>query len=229
MTDREPKLDVYLVRHGRSESNATSNTILGRCESSPLVSSGVDQARRVGVSLSKAGLLPAAVYSSPTVRARSTADLALQAAGLTGSGAEVVEEAALHEQDVGAWFGRVASLTFDDEVLAQIARSGKDFRPPGGESMNDVATRMLEWLDSLTVPFPPPGPGPVLAFTHGGAVRALVSRLRGWTHAQTYATKPSNCSVTLVSSGADRMWRCEFLALTADEAFTRRTAERSIP
>jgi len=214
-------MDVYLIRHGRSESNENRNTILGRCESSPLVDVGMGEARRVGLALGAVGLLPAAVYSSPTVRARSTADLALQAAGL---GSDVVEDAGLHEQDVGSWFGRVASQTFDDDVLVEIAESGKDFRPPGGESMNDVAARMLAWLESLADRSSPAGPGPVLAFTHGGAVRSLVSTLRGWSHAQTYATKPANCSVTLVRRGPDRKWRCEFLALAADEAFQDRAA-----
>jgi len=223
-------VDVYLVRHGRSESNDAGDIILGRCEGSPLVPIGVEQARRLGATLGQAGVRPAAVFSSPTARAKSTALLAVEAAGLT---CEVVEDAGLHEQDVGSWFGQVASRTFDQVCLAEIGRLGKDFRPPGGESMNDVGARMLAWLDRLDSSSAVVA-GPVFAFTHGGAIRSLVSLIQEWSHARTYETKPENCSVTLISRQPPRRqaapaarhtgkrWSCEFLALAPNEAFSSR-------
>lgn len=223
-------MDVYLFRHGRSESNDTVDVILGRCEGSPLVPTGVAQARQLGAALGQAGVRPAAVFSSPTARARSTARLAVEAAGLS---CEVIEDASLHEQDVGSWFGQVASRTFDQACLAEIGRLGKDFRPPGGESINDVGARMLAWLDRFDSSSAMTA-GPVFAVTHGGAIRSLVSLIMEWSHARTYETKPENCSVTLIrrrpggrqaapaAGHAGERWGCEFLALAPEEAFRSR-------
>jgi len=109
-------------------------------------------------------------------------------------------------------------MTFSDAVLAHIAESDIKFRTPGCES-NDVATRILVWLDSLDNRSALPGPSHVLPFTRGDAVRALASILRDWTHAQTRATGPPNCSATLVSLRPEQTWRSELLALLADEVF----------
>jgi len=84
MTNRERKLEVYLVRHGRSKSNDASDTILGPRERGWLFDVGVDQSK-FGMSLGKAGVVAAAVCSSLAVRARSTAVLAREAAGLGGA------------------------------------------------------------------------------------------------------------------------------------------------
>jgi alpha-ribazole phosphatase len=168
------------------------------------------------VALGAANVKPVLVFYSPTVRTRRTADLAMVA---SRARAPMLEDARLHEQHVGDWFGQSASATFDNECLAGIEREGLDFRPPGGESFHDVGARMLAWLDDL--PYLADGPdSDVLAFTHGGAVRCLLSKLLGWTHAETYATKPANASITVLSRGASEQWAVEWVALTPADAIT---------
>jgi broad specificity phosphatase PhoE len=191
-------LRVFLVRHGRSMANDQADLIGGRCLLSPLTPVGRQEAEEVGRALRDRGIVPQLVHTSPAVRALDTAFLAL--ARMDCSNRVVVDER-LHEQDVGEWAGCAASQVYDDEVLRRLQQQGKDFRPPGGESMNDVGRRMAAWLDDL-----PNGEGRpvvVLAFTHGGAIRALASRIHQWSHARTYETRPANASVSMVTrSGA---------------------------
>jgi probable phosphoglycerate mutase len=138
------------------------------------------------------------------VRARRTAELAIT---LAATHVEIIKDPRLHEQDVGEWAGRRASDVFTAACLRRIEQKGKDFKPPGGESMNDVGRRMLTWLDeqsgkdSLTV----------FAFTHGGAIRALASTLHDLSHAQAYPIRPANGSVSLVRREDCRTWRFDYL------------------
>lgn len=110
----------------------------------------------------------------------------------------MVVDSRLHEQHVGEWVGLRGEGVFGGEVLRRVQAQGKAFRRPGGESMNDVGQRMARWLDDL-----PDGDSGrthvVVACTHGGSIRSLASHLHGWSHAQTYGTKPPNASVALVT------------------------------
>jgi probable phosphoglycerate mutase len=175
--------------------NDRVGVIGGRCPLSPLTKAGRLEAENLGRSLGGARIVPDFVHTSPAVRARDTAYLAL--AKMNHSTRVVVDER-LHEQDVGEWADRMGSEIYNDEVLRRSQALGKDFQPPGGESMNDVGRRMAAWLDDL-----PNGeevrPVVVLAFTHGGAIRALASRIHQWSHARTYNTRPANASVSMVT------------------------------
>jgi broad specificity phosphatase PhoE len=58
----------------------------------------------------------------------------------------------------------------------------------------------------------------VFAFTHGGAIRSLAASLSGWSHEQTYATRPANASVSLINEIAPRVWSFEYVGLAAELA-----------
>ncbi len=214
---------MLLCRHGRAESNEATDVILGRAEGSPLVPEGVREATALGLALGAAKVGPGLAFCSPTLRARRTAELAMTA---TRRRAPIIEDARLHEQNVGDWFGRRASATFDTECLAVIEREGLDFRPPGGESFRDVGARMLDWLCDLPDLADRPN-SDVVAFTHGGAIRCLLSELLGWSHSVTYAMKPANASVTALSRAAGREWVVECIALSPADAITVLTADRT--
>ena len=195
---------VYMFRHGRSVANETAGYVWGRCIDSPLAGPGVGEASRLGSWLRRSALAPARIFSSPTVRARRTAELA--ATRLTAR-LEIIEDPRLHEQDVGQWSGRAAIDVFTPACLRDIEKNGKDFTPPGGESMNDVGRRMLTWLDEQLTP----ADLIVFAFTHGGAIRALASTLHELSHAEAYPIRPANGSVSLVCLQDDRSWRFAYL------------------
>lgn len=177
---------------------------------SPLVELGRQQAMAVGKALLDSAITPSMVFSSPAVRAMETARIALTACR---AAVPIRIEPQLHEQDVGRWAGRRSAEVFDDVCMATIGTLGKDFRPPGGESVNDVGRRMNRWLESLSK-----RPGEdnrvVVGFTHGGAIRALESHLLGWTHARTFAEKPANGSVTVLEAlPGPKTWKVRFLSI----------------
>ena len=164
--------------------------------------------------MTTAGIEPDFVFCSPALRAFDTARLALSA---SGNDACIETDERLHEQDVGSWVGRLATDIFDEACMADVRALGKDFRPPGGESMNDVGRRMCDWLASLTRLRRGDVDPVVVAFTHGGAIRALASLLLHWTHSRTFAEKPANGSVSLFEYGlGDDTWSVRSLGVPHD-------------
>lgn len=202
------RTELYLFRHGRSLNNVQSHLIAGRSNHFPLVEEGFEQSRRLGESLLERGLFPDVIYSSPALRARQTAKTALSALGIT---TPFFEDERLQEQATGEWTGCVAADIFTEEMVRTIEASGKEFRSPGGESMNDVGKRTLDWANELEAG------RRVFAFTHGGPIRCLPSYLYGWTHAQTYQTKPDNVSSTLLTKTPNSPWELQYLGRTLDE------------
>lgn len=155
---------VALLRHGRTEWN-DARRMQGRADI-PLSEAGRAQ---VAAWRLPASLRDARIVASPLARAVETARL------LAGAEPELAHE--LVEMDWGAWEGR----TFD-ELRAELGPAyavaeslGVDYRPPRGESPRDVQVRVLRWFGRVSTE-----PGPVLAVTHNGVLRALVARLTGW-------------------------------------------------
>lgn len=192
---------VYLFRHGEAMNNVQPDIIFGRGENVPLTDLGFEQSHQLGQILKSKGIIPDVVYSSGATRAHQTGESAMRALGLQ---IDIIKDDRLHEQHTGDWTGRVAKDIFTEETITQIEAAGKDFRSPNGESMNDVGGRMLNWLEDV---------GSVnaakartlFAFTHGGAIRSLLSYLGGWSHAETYETRPPNTSVTVLNK-VDGLW-----------------------
>lgn len=217
----EEYTDVYLIRHGRALNNLQSHLIGGRSDEAPLLDEGIRQAQQLGEVLLKKGIVPDVVYSSPARRAKQTGEYALQAMGLKTT---IIEDERLHEQATGDWTGRLAADIFSDEQVRAIEALGKDFRSPNGESMNDVASRMQDWIEGLSSGSKR-HPRVIFGFTHGGSIRSLASRMLNWTHQQTYQTRPDNTSVSVFKQ-VNGLWRPpEHIGLSATEL----AADTSVP
>jgi len=203
---------VYLFRHGESANNVQSDLIFGQSGHLPLTAIGEEQAYRLGRALKYKGIIPDVVYSSGATRAEQTGRIALDALGLD---IDVPEDDRLHEQSTGDWTGRIASEVFTPTMIETIEASGKDFRSPNGESMNDVGERMLNWLEDVANDLES-SVETIFAFTHGGAIRSLASYLGGWNHARTYGTKPMNASATVLSK-TNGVWTPQCIGIDAKE------------
>jgi probable phosphoglycerate mutase len=106
--------------------------------------------------------------SSPLARAVETATLM--------AGRAPTIEPALVEMDWAEWEGRTLdelAARHGDAFVAN-GRRGLDVRPPGGESPREVAARVRHWLATLAVG------APIVAVTHNGVLRALLSMATGW-------------------------------------------------
>jgi broad specificity phosphatase PhoE len=157
--------EVLLVRHGETDYNA-SGRFQGRIDT-PLNDCGRAQA----CSLARAllGERLRALYSSPLMRARETAEIVGARLGL-----EPRYDHRLMEADVGEWQGRLSDeiLAEDPDGLAAWRAADPRFRFPGGESVAEQAARVTAALADIAV-----NPLPALVVTHGGAIRAVVGAL----------------------------------------------------
>ena len=111
-------------------------------------------------------LLPAryALYASPLARAR------LLAAEL---GAPELDDR-LREMHFGEW--ELRPFADIGSAIDAWADDPMGFRAPGGESAQEMAARVLQWLDTLLTR---PPADPVVVVAHGGPLRAIAGHLLG--------------------------------------------------
>lgn len=183
---------IYLLRHG-AVATASPRRFLGRTDL-PLTTEGRRQALVAAERLQT--IAWTRVLASPLQRAVQTAAL------VSGRGEEAVERvAAFSELDLGAWEGCTVA-----EVQARFPGGyearGRDlahFRPPGGESFEDVANRAYPAL--LTVAGQ--SPGPLLIVAHAGVNRTLLSRLTGRPLQRLLEIPQHYCAVNILRTHAD--------------------------
>jgi probable phosphoglycerate mutase len=160
---------LLLIRHGRTAWNEAGR-LQGRADV-PLSACGHAEVADWSLPTPWRG---ACWLSSPLLRAQVTAAL------LTN--ATVTLDDRLIEMDWGAFEGRrLADLrTEAPAAMAENEARGLDFRPRGGESPREVATRLTPLLAELAERRPGASPGPVVAVTHKGVMRAALALATGW-------------------------------------------------
>ena len=151
-------LELVIVRHGESAGNVARDAahakglqtidIAQRDCDVPLSPLGERQATALGAWMAQNDMPIDVVVSSPYLRAEQTAKLAMDSAGWPG--AVLVIDERLREKDLGLLDG----LTMQGfaarypEQFAMRKRLGKFYyRPPGGESWNDVILRLRSFID----------------------------------------------------------------------------------
>ncbi len=162
---------IYLLRHGHVETDG--RRYIGRTDL-PLSPLGRDQALRLARDLAAAGATR--IHSSDLRRALETARII--AAGL---GLEIVIEPGLREIDLGAWDGRrIAEVRREDPAAyRQRGENLSGFRPPGGESFDDLARRVVPVFESIAAA----GRGPAIIVAHAGVNRVIIADLLGMPRA----------------------------------------------
>ena len=156
---------LWIVRHGQSAGNVARAAaeaaglplidIATRDMDTPLSDLGREQAQALGRWFGEMGAAerPNVVLCSPYVRARETADIVLDAAGVDDAGLTYIIDERLREKE----FGILDRLTKHGiiqkypELGEQRSHVGKFyFRPPGGESWCDVVLRLRSVIDTIT-------------------------------------------------------------------------------
>ncbi|MBA3501586.1 MAG: histidine phosphatase family protein [Myxococcota bacterium] len=240
---------MWIVRHGESAGNvaAAAAHLAGlhtididlRDQDVPLSELGRQQSRAVGRWF---GALPeperpTVVVCSPYVRAMQTAELLVDAAGLSLAGPVMDER--LREKELGSLdrftkAGIVQRFPHEAELRARVGKFY--YRPPGGESWCDVVLRLRSFVDSVQLQFRHER---VLVVAHQVIVLCFRYVLERMTEAQILAIDRekdvANCSVTAYVLDADEAGR-PALALTAynfvaplEEAHTPVTARPDVP
>ncbi|BCS89041.1 histidine phosphatase family protein [Pseudodesulfovibrio sediminis] len=158
----------FCMRHGLTEWNRESR-IQGATDIS-LCDEGRDMARKWAGTLAGGGLQ--CILTSTLDRARETGAILNEVLGLP-----VYEDARLSEQEWGEWTGLTKTeLKKLHKLVRKQESKGFDFRPPGGESRNELLMRACDAL----LEFPEDhDEESVLVVTHNGVLRALAYALTG--------------------------------------------------
>jgi broad specificity phosphatase PhoE len=239
--------DLVLVRHGESMGNAAAAaantagaeviTVEHRDADVPLSPVGVEQAQALGAGFAE--LLgdgrPTLVWSSPYLRARQTAEIALQA---SGTPLPLIIDERIRDRELGVLdllTSKGVAARFPDEVERRRWLGKFYHRPSGGESWADVILRVRSFLSELDRV---EDGKRVLIVCHDLLVltfRYICERLSEQQMLEIGATTPvKNVSVTRLVRNADLTWTLAgFNDVThleqQDVSVTRHPGERQAP
>lgn len=160
---------IFLVRHGRTALNAQGR-FRGRRDV-PLDERGLVDAAEASRRL--AGIALAAVYTSPLLRTRQTAE-----AVAATSGASVVVEPDLVDLDHGRWEGLTLeeAAALDPEAFERFRADPRAAEAPGGEPLDEVERRMVAALERIGARYPG---GACAAVSHEIPIRLAIAHLAG--------------------------------------------------
>jgi broad specificity phosphatase PhoE len=178
---------IVFVRHGQTAPNR-AGVLLGRSDP-PLTPLGEEQATRVAAVLAREA--PAAIVSSPLLRARATAEAI---AGATGVGVEIDER--LIEIDYGEWEG-LSFAELPDGAIGEWRRN-PSFAPSGGESLEQVGARVgglaAEMLERA-------GEQTIVAVSHVSPIKAAVAWAVGLGDEVAWKFRLDVASLTRIAPG----------------------------
>lgn len=191
--DQMAEAEIYLVRHGETEWNA-SGRFQGRLDS-PLTPRGVAQAENCARRLAPLAETFGAFVVSPLGRARQTSSIIRSVASFP---TEQVD-GRLSEVSIGSWDG----LTHVDidacwpGLLDGATSFDWYFRSPDGEHYAHAAARARDWLDDLT--------GRVVAITHGLMSRIIRGTYLGLAEDDALRLPVTQDAIWRLAEGSTRM------------------------
>lgn len=181
---------LILARHGETEWNVAGRA-QGRADS-PLTAAGLEQAEALGRRLKSLGVEH--IVSSPLTRARRTAEIAASMVGC-----EVSLDERLVERAFGDLEGRAVAdaMAEDPRWIAVLRGIDPAMAADGGETLHEVAARMLPALDDAkALPY-----GRVAVLSHGHCLRAVLGALGDGV---TAIYHHGNCAYTPLTLNGER-------------------------
>ncbi len=180
--------ELCLVRHGQTDWN-----LQGRYQGQSDISlneKGRLQARNLAGKLK--GHLFTTIFTSDLQRAQETADAITKVLNLP-----VSIDTRLREINQGEWEGQSVDIIRNQyvELWKQRTIDPASIRPPGGETVREVAERVHAALDDIALIHPT---GPVLIVSHGLALAVAICKVRGIPIGQAYSVIPDNAEPTWV-------------------------------
>ena len=199
------------VRHGQSLANR-EGWLAGHYDA-PLTEVGEAEAIAARRVLEEP--LPERAFCSDLARAERTARLLLE-----GQAIPLWVTPRLRERDCGAWERHtLLEIEADPTGLARMGSwSGK---PPSGESLLDVALRVVGWLASVD----DAAASHTLVIAHGALMRAVLATIDHVPREQIDLWRPANCEA-IRRDVAVGTWRELLDGLRREAALTRRPAAR---
>lgn len=205
--------NLYIVRHGESAGNVAREAALLAGEREidldvrdvdvPLSKLGEQQSAALGrwFAAMPENEKPNVVLTSPYLRARSTASIVAQAAGLRDDAYSLVVDERLREKEFGILDGltRVGIQAYHPDQAEFRRLLGKFYhRPPGGESWCDVILRLRSAIEMISREYCAER---VLLVSHSVVVLCMRYLLEHMTEDEILAIdraeEVANCSVTM--------------------------------
>jgi len=188
---------LLLIRHAESTWNAEGR-IQGWADP-PLSETGLDQARRLARRLVADGHAITAIYSSPLLRARQTAEQLSQALGLP-----VQTDDRLKENDVGQLTG-LTGLEVEQQFPEWIAarRASLEWTPaPEGEGRDRFAGRAVAVMMDIVARH---ADQTVAVVSHGGTLGVYLAHLLEMPIHRSLPFQFDNTSLSIVKVGERRI------------------------
>ena len=173
---------LIMLRHGRTEANA-QGLLQGRIDP-PLDDLGRQQAAAAAAWLGSVDR----VIASPLQRAQQTAG---------AFGVDVETDERFIELNYGEWEGRPVG-----DVPAetwQAWRSNLDFRPPSGETLNELGTRVRTALDELVAQAERSN---IVVVSHVSPIKAAVAWALDVTDQATWRTRLGQAAICQIGVNA---------------------------
>lgn len=190
-------MKLILIRHGETDWN-TAHRVQGRTDT-PLNERGVKQAKAAAQYLSRRGIT--ALYSGPLMRARSTAGLIAEAAGISA----VKTLDGLTEINFGGWEGKTG-----DELTREFPEFWKDWnwilhpemcRELGAESAEEILCRALGSL--RTIRSENPKDATVAVVSHTMPIKLITASCIGLPVERIRWMRADNCASSVLQFDDD--------------------------
>ena len=180
---------LLLLRHGQIKANREGHW--HGSTDSPLTQRGRLQARRTAHHLADNNKRLIAIYSSPLRRCMDTARAVADRCKLA---TVVVDE--LCEYGIGEWEGMPFQTLSEEFDFVNRATNDPAFTPPGGESLADVAARIVNILRQIHRQHHAQEQEQILIVSHGAAMAVALGVLLDSNPARWTNYQFANCSLT---------------------------------
>ncbi len=184
---------IYIVRHGETKANEEGR--LQGWSNDELNAFGVELAELTGKALT--GIHFDAAYSSPLIRAKSTAEIILKE---SGNDCDIITDDRLKEIYLGSFEGkkfRPGECEVDRNLMKNFFEDPLNAECfPGGECTKDVMVRAVEFFNELVSK----DYENVLVTTHGCTLRSMLNSLYDDPSDFWHGHVPYNCCVNVVNA-----------------------------
>jgi len=190
--------EIYFIRHGESESNATPGLASGVNYDAPLTKLGHQQAKLLGERFKKEKISFDKVFSSTLTRAIQTTENMF--AGMDNENNSFQKVPEIIEQQIPGWRGVPTEEAYTNDTMTYIMEKGNDFVGPDGESIREVQKRATNWLEDeliynrdLCIE---PQSLKVAIISHESTLRSIFHYIMGFDQRLTYKIGVDNTSIS---------------------------------
>ena len=198
MIHKDFNCEIYFIRHGESESNATPGLASGVNYDAPLTKLGHQQAKLLGERFKNEKMSFDKVFSSTLTRAVQTTENMFAGMGNEGNSFQKVPE--IIEQQIPGWRGVPTEEAYTNDTMTYIMEKGNDFVGPDGESIREVQKRATNWLEDeliynrdLCIE---PQSLKVAIISHESTLRSIFHYIMGFDQRLTYKIGVDNTSIS---------------------------------